>query len=334
MPNPTGSDLHVDQALTNVSIAYLQNAQGFVADRMFSNIPVTKRSNIYYKYDRADFWRSGYEKRGDVAESVGGGWKVTTDNFYIDVWALHKDIGDQLRSNADDVFDLNRDATIWLSEQAMISREVAWAANYFTTSVWTGTADNEGNPSPSTDQFLYWNNDASTPITDIKEAMTGVQLKTGYRPNVMALGRQVWDKLSEHPDVIDRIKYSSGNDNPAVATLSAFAKLCELEEVMVMDGIRATNNENPSFETSLATSFIAGKNALLVYRNPTPSIMMPSAGYTFSWANYLGAAGQFGEVISNYRMDLKKADRIEGEMAYMQKVVCPDCGSFFHNAVQ
>jgi hypothetical protein len=33
MPNPTAGDVHVNRPLTNISIAYMQDAAGFVADR-------------------------------------------------------------------------------------------------------------------------------------------------------------------------------------------------------------------------------------------------------------------------------------------------------------
>ena len=46
MPNPTASDVHVNRPLTNISIAYTQDASTFVADKVFPNIPVAKQSAI------------------------------------------------------------------------------------------------------------------------------------------------------------------------------------------------------------------------------------------------------------------------------------------------
>ena len=59
---PTPGDVHVDSPMTNISIAYLQAASLFVADRVFPNIPVQKQSDLYFKYDRGMFNRDQMPK--------------------------------------------------------------------------------------------------------------------------------------------------------------------------------------------------------------------------------------------------------------------------------
>jgi hypothetical protein len=332
MPNPTAGDVHVNRPLTNISIAYMQDAKGFIADRLFPNIPVSKQSDRYYRYDRSDFWRNSFAKRAPSTESAGGGWKIdSTPTYFADVWALHKDIDDQIRGNADEPLDMDRDATIYLAGQALISREVTFASKFFTTGVWTGAVTGVSG-APGANEVKQWNDAASTPVEDVKAQSDAIQLLTGFRPNKLAIGRQVWTKLSDHPEIVDRIKYTSGNSNPAIVSRQAVAALMEIDEIMVMDGIQATSAENPSFETSVTTAFIAGKGALLVYAAPTASLMQPSGGYTFSWTGFAGAGGM-GQRISRFRMDALKSDRVEGEMAFDMKVVCPDCGVFFATVV-
>jgi hypothetical protein len=340
MPNPTAGDVHVNRPLTNISIAYMQSAEGFVADRVFPNIPVQKESDKYFRYDRSDFWRNQYKKRAISSESAGGGWKVdSSPTYFCDVWALHKDIDDRIRANEDSPLSMDRDAALWLAQQGMIAREVEWASTFLTTSVWTGIDGTNGDitgvaSSPSTNQVLQWNDASSTPIEDVKAKATLIQLLTGFRPNKLVLGRQVWDALSDHPDIVDRIKYSGGvsPSTPAKVTKQAVAALMEVDEILVADGIQVTSEENPAFETSMTTAFIAGKVALLVYANPAPSILMPSGGYTFSWTGYLGA-GAMGQRTKKMRVELKNSDRVEGEMAYDQKLVCSDCGIFWTSIV-
>lgn len=340
MPNPTAGDVHVNTPLTNISIAYMQDAAGFVADQVFPNVPVAKQSDRYFRYDRSDFARNQFVRRAPGAESAGGGYKIdNSPTYFCDVWSLHKDIADQIRSNADAPLNMDRDATLWLSEQAMISREVTWAANYFTTGVWSGVTGSTGtditgvDASPGANQVLQWDDDASTPIADVKTQADNIHLRTFRRPNKLVLGRQVWTKLSEHPDLIDRIKYTSGNNAPAIISRQAAAALFELDAVLVMDGIQVTSAENPSFETSMTTAFIAGKKALLIYAAPQPSLLQPSGGYTFSWTGYLPGQGNMGQVISTFRMQNLKSDRVEAEMAFDQKLVASDCGVFFDSIV-
>lgn len=340
MANPVAGDVHVNVPLTNISIAFMQTADSFVADRVFPNIPVLKQSDRYFRYDRSDFWRNEYKVRAPGSESAGSGWKIdSTPTYFANVWALHKDIDDQIRSNADNPLDMDRDATLWLSQQAMIAREVSWASNYFTTGVWTGVTGSAADitgvaASPSTNEVLQWDNTNATPIQDVKTQADNSMLRTGLRPNKLVLGRQVWTKLSESSSLVDRIKYSGGVSpaTPAKVSLAAAATLFEVDEIMVAAGVQATSAENPAFETSLTTSFIAGKRALLVYSNPAPSLLSPSAGYTFSWTGYLNAGGM-GQRVSKFRMEWLKSDRVEGEMAYDQKLVCADCGVFFNTIV-
>jgi len=44
---PTSSGVHVDAVLTNISVAYIQNAMNFIAGRIFPTVPVTKQSDGY-----------------------------------------------------------------------------------------------------------------------------------------------------------------------------------------------------------------------------------------------------------------------------------------------
>lgn len=339
--DPTASDVHVNRPLTNISIAYMQDASGFVADRVFPNIPVVKQSDKYFRYDRTDFWRNQMKLRAPGTESAGSGWKIdSSQTYYADVWALHKDIPDQVRANQDDPLNLDNEASQWLGQQGLVAREVNWASAFFTTGVWTGISGSAADvtgvaASPSTNEVLQWSNASSDPIVDVKAYKDTIWLLTGLRANTMVMGRQVWTKLSEHADLVDRIKYSGGvgPGTPAIVSLQATAALFELDRLMVMDGIQATSAENPSFETAMTIASIAGKKALLAYVPPRAGLMTPSAGYTFSWTGYQPSQGPQGQVVSSFRMGHLKSDRIEMEMAYDQKATCTDCGVFFNSIV-
>lgn len=340
MPDPVRSDVHVNRPLTSISIAFMQEPGAFVADRVFPNIPVLKQADRYFEYDRADFFRNTMERRAPSTESAGSGWNIkNTSTYFADVWALHKDIDDQIRSNADAPINMDMDATLYLSQMAMINREVEWVAAFFATSLWTGIDGTNGDitgvaASPSGNNVVQWNDATSTPIEDVADQSTNIQRLTGFRPQKLILGREVWDQLKNHPDLIDRVKASGGVSNavPAQMSKAAVAMLMEVDEILVADGIQATSDENESFEASLTTAFIAGKEALLVYAAPRPGLLVPSGGYTFSWTGLLGA-GAMGNRMNRFRMKALKSDRIEIEMAYDQKLIASDCGVFFTTIV-
>ena len=46
MAQPTPQDVHIDAALSNISIAY--KPVGMVADMVFPSVPVDKQSDYYY----------------------------------------------------------------------------------------------------------------------------------------------------------------------------------------------------------------------------------------------------------------------------------------------
>lgn len=325
--NPTQHDVHVNRPLTNISIAYMQNASGFVADRVFPNIPVSKQGDLYWLYDKGYFNRDEMQLRADATESAGGHYKMSQDSYFAPVWAFHHDIGDQRRANSDSPLMPDREATEFVSQKALLKREIAWASAYFATSIWT--VDKSGvAAAPTGTQFLQWNDAASTPIEDIRAARTAQMLLTGFKPNTLVLGPQVADKLYDHPDIIDRVKYGQTPGRPADISAADLAQLFKVDRVFVMEGIKNTAAEG----ATESNSFIGGKSALLCYAAPNPGLMTPTAGYTFSWTGLLGA-GAMGGRITKFRMIHLKADRVEIEMAMVQKKVSADMGTFFATAV-
>lgn len=339
--NPSAGDVHVNRPLTAISIAFMQNPAGFVADQVFPTVPVQKQSDRYFTYSRADFNRDEMRKRAPGTESAGSGFRVdSTPSYFADVWALHKDVEDQIRANSDDPLNLDRDATLFLSQKAMINREVTWAANYFTTGVWTGSAvDVTGvAASPAGNTVLQWNDSNATPIVDVRLNADKIHLASGFRPNKLTLGRQVWSKLEDHGSITDRIKYGASPGAPAIVTKQAVAALMEIDSLLVMDAIKNTANESNSENTAgtpnagESNSFIGGKSALLVYAAPSPSIMQPTGGYTFAWTGFMGA-GSLGQRIKRFRMEHLESDRVEIQQAYAMKLVAPECGTFFTSII-
>lgn len=323
---PGQGDVHVDRPLTQISLAFLQSAEGFVADRVFPRISVQSRTDKYYTYDRGMFNRDEMEKRAAGVESAGATYTLSTDSYACDVWALHKDVADQIRANADSPIQLDREATEFLSIKALIRREKAWADDHFVTGKWT-TEETGVSGAPGASQFQQWNEAASTPIEDIRTGKRTIQALTGFKPNKLVVNKDVYDALLDHPDIVARLDRGQ-TKGPAMVMRENLAALFEVDEVLVMESILNTANEG----ATNAHSFIGAKNALLVYAAPNPGLMIPSGGYTFVWAGLLGG-GALASRISRFRMEHLKSDRIEIEQAFDQKLVAADLGFFFLTAV-
>lgn len=328
--NPTAGDVHVNTPLTNISIAYFQDQSRFIAAKVFPNIPVAKRSDRYWVYNSGDFNRDEMEVRAPGTESAGGGYNVdSTPTYYCPVYAFHKDIDDQTRSNEDSPLNSDRDATIYVTTKALIKREKIWASKYFVTGVWTRELTGVS-ATPTGTQRLHWSDQASNPIEDIRAEKTRMLELTGFEPNTLTLGRKVWDALIDHPDLVDRIKYSGGvgTANPAIINRAAMAALFEVDRILVSEAIENTAKEGQT----AAHQFIAGKHALLSYSPPAPGLQTPTAGYTFSWTGHIGA-GVEGNRIKQFRIEAIESDRIEIQIAFDMKLVGADLGTLFYGIV-
>lgn len=331
MPKPTSSDVHVDSLLTSLSVAFLQSAVNFVARRVFPNVPVQKQSDRYQIYDRADFNRDEAEKRAPGAESAGGGYTLdTSPTYFADVWAWHKDVPWQTAANQD-VGDAQDDAASFVMQKLMIRHEAEFAGTFMVTAVW----DNElagVSGAPASGQVRQWDDYVnSDPIVDVEAGKETVLSNTGLEPNILVVGYSVFSALKNHPDIIDRVKYSGGvsNNTPARVTAAALATLFEVDEVLVSKAVVNSAAEG----AAEASDFIVGKTALLVHAAASPGLMIPSAGYTFSWRGYLGTTNEFGVATSRIPLPKQKADRVEGEMALDMKVVAASLGFFWDTIV-
>ena len=331
MSQPSLSMVHVNGPLTNISIAYVQDQNAFIADKVFPAVPVSKQSDLYFIFDKEDFLRDEVGKKAPGAAPDVGGYDIDNSSpYYAHVYAYGHKIPDQVRSNADSPLILDTAAANLVSQKGLIKRESTFMTKYMTTSVWandiTGVAS-----SPTGAQVLQWDNAASTPIEDIRAGMTAVQANTGFRPNTLTLTQAVWDILADHPDIVDRVKYSGGvgNGNPARVTKEAVAAILELDRVLVSSAVSNTAEKG----ATAAIGFIGGKTALLSYSPPTPTLMMPSAGYTFNWSGFLGSNGT-GIRVKKYRLPEEfESDQVEIQMAFDQKVVSTDMGYFFTSIV-
>lgn len=324
-------DVHVSAALTNVSVAYMQSADNFIADKVFPSVPVAKQSDLIWNFNPEQFNRNLMQKRAPATEAKVIGMVQTTVPYYAHVWALAHDIADQTRGNADAVFSLDRQATQLLSNSALISKEQNFVSTFLATGIWgtdyTGVAS-----APAAGQFIQWNNATSTPIEDIRGAKRHVLAQTGFEPNKLVLGKKTYDNLVDHPDIVDRVKYGGTNGSPGLVNMQALAALLEVDEVVVAKSIINSALGDPLPGAITTTSFIFGNGALLVYTPAVASIMMPAAGLTFSWNGWMGAADN-GFRVKKFRMEKEEADRIEIQGAYTQQLLGKSLGVFFSAAV-
>lgn len=323
---PTMQNAHIDRALTNTSVAYLQDASAFIADKVFPIVPVKRQSDVFYVYNKGDFMRDEAQVRGAATESAGGDYGVeAADPYYCRKHAFHKDVTAEERANYDEPLDADTDATDFVSQKMLIRREMEWASKFFTTGVW-GTEISGVAADPAENQVIKWNLPTSNPIQDITGAGVKMASETGYKPNKLVLSPYAFNALKNHEDVLDRVKYTQ----KGIVTTDLLATLFEVDEVLVAWSV--VNSAAKGATDSV--NFIMGKHALLCYAAPRPALKKPSAGYIFAWTGLEGS-GAYGNRIVRLPMDMLGlgTERIEGEIAFDVKKVCADLGVFFKDIV-
>lgn len=326
--------VHIDQPLTNLTVAFLQGTTGFIADRVFPTVSVTKKTDKYYIYDRAQFNRTGDVKaRAPRTQAPRVGMTLSTDTYAADVFSLATDFDFETLANEDAALNLRQAASAMLTSQLMIDCEVKWAAAFLAGSVW-GTDWTGVSGVPGANQVRQWSDYVnSTPIQDVTAIMQAVQLKSGgFKPNVMVLGKQVRDILVNHPTILARLNGGSTPTNTALVTDAKLAEIFGVEEFLVMETVKNTAAEG----LTEVNAFIAGKVVGFFYRPKSAGLMVPSAGYTFTWDELQVASGR-GISIKSYTGDYLAiegiAEVLEANMAYDHKVVSADLGAFIATVI-
>lgn len=323
MSNPTAGDVHINTPLTNFGQRYIQSAASFIAMRAMPNLPVAKQSDLYYEFNRGDFLRDEAEERADGTESAGSGFRLGNDTYFAKVYAFHKDVTDRQRANADAQVKLDNSATIWVASKMLIKRETLFNASYMGAGKWTT------DKTPAAGD--KWDASTSDPVVQMRVAKRTVQGLTGYIPNKLIIARDAYDALLDNDAILSRINGGATTDVPAMVMKQLLTQLFELQEIFIQDAVINTGAADVSDPAAAAIAFLSSAQALLYYAPDSLSLDEPTAGAQFSWTGFTGATPS-GFRTSKFRMTSIQSDRVEGEMAFDQKITGADLGYMF-NAV-
>ena len=327
MPLLTPSQVHIDQPLTNLTIAYLQDQSNFIADKVFPVVGVDKQSDKYYIYDRDNMNRAGDVKKLAPRTEVNRiGMSLSQDSYFAEVYGLGMDFDEQTLANEDAALEIRAAGSQTLLNRLLIHREEQFASTFFSAGVWT----NQVTPAPTAQWSDYTN---STPIIDVVNARRAMQLTSGgFKPNTMVVGKEVRDILINHPDILGRLNGGATVTNTALITDAKIAEIFEVENFYVMEAVSNSSVEG----VAESNGFIGGKHALLVHGPKGAGKMTPMAGGTFAWNNIPGA-NNLGITVESFSDDALKrqqvAEHIQVKMAYDMKVTGADLGYFFNTVV-
>lgn len=336
MPILTPSNVHIDQPLSNLTLAYVQEQTNFIADKVFPTVGVQRQSDKYYIYDRANMNRAGDVKKLAPRTEVNRiGMSISNDSYFADVFGLGMDFDEQTLANEDAMLETRAAGATTLVNRLLIHREEQFADTFFKTSVWgtefTGVVNADNDTVPEVTQWSDYTN--GTPIVDVTLARRTMQLKSGgFKPNTMIVGKEVRDILINHPSILARLNGGATVSNTALITDAKLAEIFEVENFYVMEAVKNTAVEG----LAESNAFIGGKSALLVHTPRSAGLMTPAAGLTFAWNNIPGVSN-LGVTVESFSDDALKrqqvAEHIQVKMSYDMKVVGADLGAFFNTII-
>lgn len=302
---PTLRDVHVNRPLSNISIGF-QNGM-YIAQEVLPVVQVEKKSDVYFSFDKASWYRDRAKPRAPGTRAQRGDYAITTASYLCVSDALAKGIPDEVRENVDDPLRPDVEATEFVSDALLLGLEIRVADLVTASGNWSQAA------SPAT----QWDSDTSDPVGDVDTAVNGVVSRIGRLPNIGVISWDIWRNLKQHPDLLDRVKYTKPG---APIELTDIAQWFNLERVLLGTAIKNTAQE----EAAESMSYVWGENMWVGYVPPTAALMTPAAGYTLVWGN---------RTVSRFREDQEKQDVVEAEWYTDELVTASDAGGVVYNTL-
>jgi hypothetical protein len=306
--SPTGSGgVHIDIALTNISIGYPN--EGFVGDAVFPSVPVKKQSDKYYIFgDFADWTPEIEDVRAPGAEANEiPGFTVSTDTYYTSEHALQIAVTDEERENSDSPFNPDRDATELVTSKLILGKEL------LIHDMITNTSNYHSGLSTTLSGTAQWSDytGSSHPFIDLKTGRDAMHAQIHMLPTLAIIPYEVMSGLEDHPDLLDRIKYSER----AILTPELIASLLGLPQVLV-PGV-GYNSAHPGQNPTLG--YIWGKDVWMGYVPARPGLKIPAFGYEFT--QNIGGGRR---AVDRWREERRVSDIIRTRWRYDLKLTAVD----------
>ena len=263
--------LFIDQALTNVSNAWFNDENDLIADKLFPEVLVKKPTFKIGKYGKDGLRLPSNTLRTGESQAQ----RVSLTRGFEDIGPLQEhSLSDFVTREdyelTDDPFEPESDAVENMNSIMALVDEKDLATQLTDVSIVTQNTTLSG-----TDQWSDKEN--SDPIADLVAAIKSAKF---IKFNTIAMGREVWLELSQHPVLLDRLKWSERG----VVTEEAFISLLApygINKLLVGNAQENVGKEGLADEISS----IWGKNVILAFVQPNPGRKKVNGGYKFRLQN-------------------------------------------------
>ncbi|MFD4554418.1 hypothetical protein ACFWP5_08820 [Streptomyces sp. NPDC058469] len=309
---PQLKDLRRNPILTNISKAFRNDQANYIGMSLLPELPVAEDAGFYYVYDKSGMkvveTRITPNVKASVAEVERNLSKVPYGP--LEKQALDEFLSDDEIKRSKDPLNARIDTTENVTDVFLLAKEAKAAALLSSTSVLTQNTTLSG-----TSQWSDFGN--SNPFNDIRVAKNSVKANGLRRVNTAWMSFEVWSIIENHPDFLDRIKWSERG----IMTPEIFASLIGVKQILIGD---AAKNTAVDGQTDVLAS-VWGKHFGLAYIEARPGLKQLSLGYTLQLED-----GRGMETIDS-RKEMGEYERISDY--YLQYVMTPEVAYSIQNAV-
>ena len=262
----TGRDLHIDVPLSNVVVG--RRPAGFIADQLLPITPVSKQSDVYYKFNHGEGRRyeAGLTARAPATEAKKVHMTVSSDTFFCKNYALATDWPVEDAVNADEVLAWAESNALMLTDRLMMDYEYRVAETAVdTTAVYTVTTINTA----------WSNTTGSRPLDDMLNLKENFRQWSGEVPNLAIVPEQVMTYLRRNDQLRD-ILYGDGG---GLVSEGQLAQILGVDRVLVPMSQVNTFGETETINGSWSLADVWGPHFTFA------KINLLSGRYTDTWMN-------------------------------------------------
>lgn len=299
MANPILGAAKKNKILSQFSQKYVN--QTYINELLLPPLRVKEKTGNYAKYDKSNLRTYAEIFRAPGTRALSVDYGVSQGSYVCRERALEKLVPDEFINNTDDPYDPKRDAVATLMDNIWVNQENALATDLADTNVLTNNTTLSG-----TDQWSDYLN--SDPFDDIRTGIDTIRVATSQLPNTAWMSYEVMNKLKQHPDVREQVKYTNGGQLSNDAFINFMKGFFNLDNVYIGTAIKNTADEGQTD----SLSSVWGKHFWLAYISPRPTLMRATFGYTFT---------DVPREVDTYREESKKSEVVRVRYSYDQNLM-------------
>lgn len=315
----------VDPVLTAISVGFRNTAVMRIADEVLPRFPVAAEKFKWTEYPMAEAFNipdARVGRLGQVNQLVFSGTERTdsVEDYGFDTPIPWSDVqaAEAARAQGRSTYDPVTHSTEMLTDTLANVRESRVAKMVFDANNYSA-----GRKDTLAGNYQWSDYTNSDPISAIKAAIASTLILV---PNTMVMGREVWNKLSSHPKIVNAIK---GNvSNAGIVTREQFVELFAGEGITrLLVGDAMVNTAKPGQTPTYARAW--GKHCALIHQNPMASV--EGGGITFGLTADYG--GRLSGRIEDPDVGLQGGFRVRVGERVKELIIAKDVGYLFTNAV-